>query len=49
MVEALTAKLGAEAFAKIEKLVKEEFEERKYNVVRELRALASASASTGAT
>jgi len=35
VVEALTAKLGAEAFAKVEKLVKEEFEERKYNVVRE--------------
>ena len=35
MVEAVTAKVGAEAFTKIEKLVKEEFEERKYNVVRE--------------
>jgi polyribonucleotide nucleotidyltransferase len=35
MVEAVTAKVGAEAFLKIEKLVKEEFEERKYNVVRE--------------
>jgi polyribonucleotide nucleotidyltransferase len=35
VVEALTAKLGAEAFAKVEKLVKEEFEERKYVVVRE--------------
>src|ERR1700722_6040482 len=35
MVEAVTAKVGAEAFPKIEKLVKEEFEERKYNVVRE--------------
>ncbi len=35
MVEAVTAKVGAEAFAKIEKLVKEEFEERKYSVVRE--------------
>jgi polyribonucleotide nucleotidyltransferase len=35
MVEALTQKLGAEEFAKIEKLVKEEFEERKYHVVRE--------------
>ncbi len=31
----LTAKLGAEGFAKIEKLVKEEFEERKYHVVRD--------------
>ena len=35
MVEAVTAQVGAEAFAKIEKLVKEEFEERKYEVVRE--------------
>jgi polyribonucleotide nucleotidyltransferase len=35
MVEAVTAKVGAEAFVKIEKLVKEEFEDRKYNVVRE--------------
>src|SRR5262249_32793657 len=35
VVEALTAKLGADEFAKIEKLVKEEFEERKYHVVRE--------------
>ncbi len=34
VVEALTAQLGAEGFAKIEKLVKEEFEERKYHVVR---------------
>jgi polyribonucleotide nucleotidyltransferase len=34
VVEALTAELGAEGFAKIEKLVKEEFEERKYHVVR---------------
>jgi len=35
MAEAVTAKVGAEAFLKIEKLVKEEFEERKYHVVRE--------------
>src|SRR5215469_6567851 len=35
MVEAVTAKVGAEGFLKIEKLVKEEFEERKYHVVRE--------------
>jgi polyribonucleotide nucleotidyltransferase len=35
VVEAVTAKIGAEAFAKIEKRVKEEFEERKYHVVRE--------------
>ncbi|HEY1695914.1 MAG TPA: polyribonucleotide nucleotidyltransferase [Polyangiaceae bacterium] len=35
MVEAVLAKVGAEEFAKIEKLVKEEFEERKYHVVRE--------------
>jgi polyribonucleotide nucleotidyltransferase len=35
IVEALTAKLGADGFAKIEKLVKEEIEERKYQVVRE--------------
>jgi polyribonucleotide nucleotidyltransferase len=35
MVEAVLAKLGAEEFAKLEKLVKEEFEERKYHVVRE--------------
>jgi polyribonucleotide nucleotidyltransferase len=35
MVEAITQKVGAEEFAKIEKLVKEEFEERKYHVVRE--------------
>jgi len=35
MVEAVTAKVGAEEFAKIEKLVKGEFEERKYHVVRE--------------
>jgi polyribonucleotide nucleotidyltransferase len=35
IVEAVTAMVGAEAFVKIEKLVKEEFEERKYHVVRE--------------
>ncbi len=35
MVEAVTQKVGADDFAKIEKLVKEEFEERKYHVVRE--------------
>ncbi len=35
MVEAVTAMVGAEEFPKIEKLVKEEFEERKYHVVRE--------------
>jgi polyribonucleotide nucleotidyltransferase len=35
MVEAVTAQVGADAFPKIEKLVKEEFEDRKYNVVRE--------------
>jgi polyribonucleotide nucleotidyltransferase len=35
MVEALTAKLGAEKFAEHEKLIKAEFEERKYVVVRE--------------
>jgi polyribonucleotide nucleotidyltransferase len=35
MVQALTAQLGAEGFAAVEKLVKEEFEERKYHVVRE--------------
>ncbi len=35
MAEAVLAKVGAEAFLKIEKLVKEEFEERKYHVVRE--------------
>jgi polyribonucleotide nucleotidyltransferase len=34
VVDALTAELGAEGFAKVEKLVKEEFEERKYHVVR---------------
>lgn len=32
---ALTQQLGAERFAELEKLVKEEFEERKYNVVRD--------------
>jgi polyribonucleotide nucleotidyltransferase len=35
MVQELTAQLGAEGFAAVEKLVKEEFEERKYHVVRE--------------
>jgi polyribonucleotide nucleotidyltransferase len=35
VVEAITAKLGADGFAKIEKLVKEEIEDRKYNVVRD--------------
>ena len=35
MVEALTAKLGAEKFLEHEKLIKAEFEERKYVVVRE--------------
>ena len=35
VVEAITAKVGAEGFTKIEKLVKEEFEDRKYQVVRE--------------
>jgi polyribonucleotide nucleotidyltransferase len=35
MVEAVTAMVGAAEFPKIEKLVKEEFEERKYHVVRE--------------
>jgi polyribonucleotide nucleotidyltransferase len=35
LTEALTAELGAEKFATVEKLVKEEFEERKYHVVRE--------------
>jgi polyribonucleotide nucleotidyltransferase len=35
LVEALTKELGAEAFAQSEKLVKEEFEERKYHVVRD--------------
>ncbi|HEX7667917.1 MAG TPA: polyribonucleotide nucleotidyltransferase, partial [Polyangiaceae bacterium] len=35
MVEALTAELGAEKFAESEKLIKAEFDERKYHVVRE--------------
>ncbi|HXN30386.1 MAG TPA: polyribonucleotide nucleotidyltransferase [Polyangiaceae bacterium] len=35
LVVALTQQLGIERFAELEKLVKEEFEERKYNVVRE--------------
>jgi polyribonucleotide nucleotidyltransferase len=35
VVETLTRDLGAEKFAAIEKLVKEEFEARKYEVVRE--------------
>jgi polyribonucleotide nucleotidyltransferase len=35
MVAAVTAQVGAEKFPAIEKLVKEEFEDRKYNVVRE--------------
>ena len=35
MVEAVTKQVGAENFPAIEKLVKEEFEERKYHVVRE--------------
>ena len=35
MVEALTKDLGAEKFAELEKLIKAEFEERKYVVVRE--------------
>ncbi len=34
VVEAITAQIGPEAFTKIEKLVKEEFEDRKYHVVR---------------
>ncbi len=34
MVAALTSELGAEAFAEHEKLIKGEFEERKYEVVR---------------
>ncbi len=34
LAETLTAELGAEAYAAVEKLVKEEFEERKYHVVR---------------
>jgi polyribonucleotide nucleotidyltransferase len=35
LVATLTAELGAQRFAEVEKLVKEEFEERKYQVVRE--------------
>jgi polyribonucleotide nucleotidyltransferase len=35
LVETLTADLGAEKFAASEKLIKDEFEERKYHVVRE--------------
>jgi polyribonucleotide nucleotidyltransferase len=35
LVETLTARLGAEKVLEIEKLIKEEFEERKYHVVRE--------------
>ncbi len=35
MVEAVTAMVGADKFAALEKLVKDEFEERKYHVVRE--------------
>ena len=35
MVEALTAQLGAEKFLEHEKLIKAEFEERKYVVIRE--------------
>src|SRR5262249_6593073 len=35
MVETLTAELGAEKFAEHEKLIKAEFDERKYHVVRE--------------
>ncbi|HEV3190080.1 MAG TPA: polyribonucleotide nucleotidyltransferase, partial [Polyangiaceae bacterium] len=35
LVEKLTAELGAARFAEIEKLVKEEVEERKYHVVRD--------------
>jgi polyribonucleotide nucleotidyltransferase len=35
VAEALTKQLGAEKFAQIEKLVKDEFEERKYHVVRD--------------
>jgi len=35
MVAALTADLGAEKFAESEKLIKAEFEERKYHVVRD--------------
>jgi polyribonucleotide nucleotidyltransferase len=35
LVEALTAQLGAQRYTELEKLVKEEFEERKYHVVRD--------------
>jgi polyribonucleotide nucleotidyltransferase len=35
MVEGVTAMVGADQFPALEKLVKEEFEERKYHVVRE--------------
>src|SRR5450432_1233129 len=35
MVQTLTAELGAEKFAESEKLIKAEFDERKYHVVRE--------------
>jgi polyribonucleotide nucleotidyltransferase len=35
LVLALTQQLGTERFAEVEKLVKQEFEERKYDVVRE--------------
>ena len=35
MVEAIVAEFGAAKFAEVEKLVKEEFEERKYHVVRD--------------
>ena len=35
MIETLTAELGAEKVTAYEKLLKEEFEERKYNVVRD--------------
>jgi polyribonucleotide nucleotidyltransferase len=34
LVETLTAELGAARFAELEKLIKDEFEERKYHVVR---------------
>jgi len=36
MVAELTVEMGAEAFATVEKLVKEEFENRKYSVVRSM-------------
>ncbi|MGD0677849.1 MAG: polyribonucleotide nucleotidyltransferase [Polyangiaceae bacterium] len=35
LVSALTAQLGSDAFVQVEKLVKEEFEDRKYHVVRD--------------